>query len=334
MAKTTVSNIITSIKRRFDYDITDSDFDNVVVDTINDALKLLKQWLMDAGLFQEISTSTSFKTVEDQEYVDITKARIVGDVATFTGIANDKIKVIVDGTTYDNISIATCTTIALVVAAINTAVGSTVASASDDGYLVITSATTGATSAVTIADGTTTAQTVVGDLFSVAAERTCTAIADLDEIISISTRDNDYVLEYVSPDKFRELLPDPAGDSSEWPDYYTRIQDRIYFGPQPNNNAFLYIEYLKHITEVTSSSTLPFNNKYDPIIKAVCMWMLSMWLDAKDGNTTMSFGRLMEAMKDQLISSASKNRGMNMQSRSRTEEQFFGPRVPDSGTFT
>lgn len=92
-------------------------------------------------------------------------ARIVGDHNTFTGIAGDKIKVIVDSAVYDDIDVSACNTIAQVVTAINTAVGSVVASVDADGDLVITSPTTGTVSNITIADGTTTAHTCIDRLF-------------------------------------------------------------------------------------------------------------------------------------------------------------------------
>ena len=331
MAKTTITNLIASIKRRFDYDITDADLNTLIIDTINDALKLLKQWLFDAGLLQEVSISTSFKTVEDIEYTDITNARIVGDASTFTGVAGDTLNVTMDGTAYSAISVAASTTIALVVSAINTAVGSTVASASVDGYLVITSLTSGASSSVTIANN---AGTPVTRLFTVAADRTQSGIADVDEIVKIYTKDNDYTLDYVSETKFREFLPDPQTDTAKYPEYFARLQDRIYLGPMPNDNVRLFIDYILDITEVTSTSTLPFKYKYDPLIKAISMWMLSFWLDAKDGSTSLNFQNYMEKMKDNLITNAGKNLGMNQQSRSRYEREIIAPRVPRTGTFT
>lgn len=98
-------------------------------------------------------------------------ATVTGDHATFTGQANDKIKVIIDGTTYDNISISACTTTAAVAAAINAATGHTQASTDSDDYLVITG-----NIHVEIADGTTSGQTVVAELVTDAADRTATAV--------------------------------------------------------------------------------------------------------------------------------------------------------------
>jgi len=98
-------------------------------------------------------------------------AVITGDKTTFAGQAGDKIKVMIDSIEYDDIDISACVTIANVVSAINSAVGSTVASVSTD-FLRITSPTSGDDSNVTIADGTNTTQTVIAELFSVAGNRT------------------------------------------------------------------------------------------------------------------------------------------------------------------
>lgn len=103
-------------------------------------------------------------------------AEITGNLSSFTGQANDKIKVIVDSTTYNNINISTCTTIAMVVAAINVAAGGTVALVAA-GCLKIVSRLSGVSSNVTIADGTGTGQTVVAELFSIPGNRTATGVA-------------------------------------------------------------------------------------------------------------------------------------------------------------
>lgn len=103
-----------------------------------------------------------------------TKAIIVGDCDSFTGEAGDTIKVTVDDDTYDNIDISAAASIANVVTAINTAVGSTVASANSDGFLQLTSPTYGSGSKVSIANGTDTGQSVVAELFTVYSDRSDT----------------------------------------------------------------------------------------------------------------------------------------------------------------
>lgn len=289
MAKTTVTNLITKIARRCDYSsqTTDTGRTNLLVDFINEALHEVKQLFMDYGMYKSImSQVTTFKTIANQEYRIIDKAVIVGNVATFTGTANDKIKVSVDGTDYDDIDVSSCTSIATVVTAINTAVGATVASADANTYLQIISQTTGSTSTVTIADGTNTGQTVIAELFSTAAERTASAIVDLDPNFSMimTERVNDRKLFYITPDRYRELFTDPTSNSSNTPDYFTLMNDRFYFGPRPSAANLIYLDYVKLLTEVTSSSTMPFENKYDPVIIAKCVRLFKEWQD--DTNVT------------------------------------------------
>jgi hypothetical protein len=87
-----------------------------------------------------------------------TPAKLIGDQTTYTYTTADKIKVTIDGTIYDDISLAACSSISDVVTAINTAVGSTVASigAYPDpvGVLVISGILVGTASTAIIADGT------------------------------------------------------------------------------------------------------------------------------------------------------------------------------------
>ena len=94
-------------------------------------------------------------------------AQITGNTLLFTGQAGDKIKVIVDGDIYDDIDISSATSIAEVAVLINAAVGVYVyfATVTVDGYLMLTSPTSGKESNVTIADGTSTTQTCVAEVF-------------------------------------------------------------------------------------------------------------------------------------------------------------------------
>lgn len=71
MAKSTVDNIVAKIKRRSDYDISDTDLDTLIIDIINDSLKVIKQLFLDHNLLDEITAQDSFDTVANQEYVDI-----------------------------------------------------------------------------------------------------------------------------------------------------------------------------------------------------------------------------------------------------------------------
>jgi len=93
MAKTTVADFIAKFKRRVDYDITDSDLDNLMVDIIDDQLKILYQWLSDEGLFIDIGTEVATaKTTADQEYIDLsTILADMGDIIQVSERVNDSI---------------------------------------------------------------------------------------------------------------------------------------------------------------------------------------------------------------------------------------------------
>lgn len=95
-------------------------------------------------------------------------ASIVGDQAAFAGAAGDLLLVTVDSIEYDEIDISGCASIAAVAAAINTAVGTLVASVDGDGYLVITSPSLGDTANVSIDNGTGAARDTVALLFATA----------------------------------------------------------------------------------------------------------------------------------------------------------------------
>ena len=71
VAKSTVSSILTKVKRRADYNIMDSSLDSLIIDMLNDAIKRVRQKLLDRGLFDDISASTTLTTVADQAYVDV-----------------------------------------------------------------------------------------------------------------------------------------------------------------------------------------------------------------------------------------------------------------------
>jgi len=324
--KTAISTLITKIKRKSDYLITDGDLDNLIVDDINSSLKLIKQWLMDYGLYKDVSKSESIKTVEDQEYIDLNIARIVGDTASFTAVAGDKITVTIDGTAYTTAALTGAVLVATVVTAINLAtlaIGD-VASESDDGYLVITSPTSGATSSVTIADNS---GTPASRLFTVAAERTQSAIVDIDEIISLTERTNDQPITLIDYNELKAMYPDPSTYSSTTPDYFSRFVDRLYLGPTPSDNILLYIDYIFQITEITSVSTCPLNNKYDPLIVALGVKALAEFLEPDNASRIASANKNVEFWNKQLITGASKNIGMSRSTASRKPEiPYFSPR--------
>lgn len=331
MSKTAVNTIIARSKRRVDYDIVDSDLDTLLLDIINDCLTQMRQWLFDAGLFTEISASASFQTQESQAFRDITKAVIRGDVASFTGTANDKIKVTIDGTDYDNIDVSASTTIALVVAAINSATSGTQASETTDGFLQIKSETGLSTTAITIADGSGSGQTVIAELFSDSDFRSADAITDLDEIVKLSERNNDLPIDIIKYTTFIELYVDPTAFEQELPDDAARFNDRIYFGPTPSTARLIYIEYEAQHSDVAAGDTLPFKAKYDPIVIQFQRLEFLKWkfMDSPTGVTMINQAeQKLAQLKRDLITVAAKDIGKNRQTKSRREpdQRTGGPR--------
>lgn len=71
MAKTTVATITSDIKALVDYDITDTALDALILKGINLAIKRMKQWFLNEGMYDEIGAHDTFDTTANQEYVDI-----------------------------------------------------------------------------------------------------------------------------------------------------------------------------------------------------------------------------------------------------------------------
>ena len=76
MSKTTISTLLTKIKRRADYDIVDENTDNLLIDMLNDSIKRVKGLLLDRGLFRDISKNGTLTTIASQAYVDLDVAGI------------------------------------------------------------------------------------------------------------------------------------------------------------------------------------------------------------------------------------------------------------------
>lgn len=71
MSKTTVANITSDIKALADYDITDDALDALILVAINLAIKRMKQWFFNEGMYDEIGAHDNFNTTADQEYIDL-----------------------------------------------------------------------------------------------------------------------------------------------------------------------------------------------------------------------------------------------------------------------
>ena len=73
---------------------------------------------------------------------------------------------------------------------------------------------------------------------------------------------------------------------------------------------------------------MPFEDKYDPLIIALCVLELTEWLDASNTAAISVRKAKVEEMKRILVINASKNMGMNRQVKSRRDYMtpYFSPR--------
>ena len=326
MAKTLVDTLVQKVLRRGDYVVSggDTDLNTLIIDAINDSLKRIKQLCYDYELYQDISKQVTFKTIYNQAWIDITNAFIVGNSTTFTGIAGDKLTVTIDGVSSTTADLVTATTVALVASAINTACSATVATVNGLGYLQITSPTSGTTSSVIIANSS---GTPCARLFATSADQSQSAITDLDEILVISERTYKFALMNMEYSDFAAMYPDPDSIRAVVPDIYARWYNRIYFGPTPNANSLLYMDYLFDVTEVVSGNTLPFDNEYDPLIIAMAKVELMEWLDSTNATGIALAKAKVTELRDDLIVKAAKNVKMNRQTSSRRNMiPYFSPR--------
>lgn len=226
MAKTTVTVLTADIKALADYDITDTALDALILKGVNLAINRMKQYFMDAGLFDEIGAHDTFSTVADQEYVDI-----------------------------------------------------------------------------------------------------ATETIDFDQPIVLSERTNDSPIEIIPFKEYREMYPDPSANKSAAPDVAAFFANRLYLGPTPSSVITLYFDYIKIVTKLVSTDTLPYENKYDELVIAITTEYLVKWLDRGNRAAVLTAREDVAIVKSELIVLAAKNIGVNRQVKSRREEMpYFSPR--------
>lgn len=416
MAKSLVNTIVANIKRRADYNITDSDLDSLIIDSLNDNIQLLANILWDNNLTEDITNSNTLRTVPLQSWVDPTLAILTGNCTAFTAIAGDTIRVIIDGTTqnvvltgstsiidvataintafgvsvasvdvngylcissqtagstsavtvsnvvgtpatrlFNNTTILTgnintytpvagdsmtviidsvayvqamagLTTIALIAAAINTTVGSTVADVSSGGYLRIRSLTSGATANVSVMN-TVGGGTPVNRLFAAQPTLQQLAVLDIDELLEASERTYKYSLQIIPYAQLIEMYPDPTAITAAVPDYVARWDNRLYFAPTPNQAILIYLDYQKHISNVALGGTMPFDQSLDSILISSTRADITEWLDPSNVGAVQLARAKAKDLIQQLIIDCAKNVRMNRQCTSRRNTiPYFSPR--------
>jgi hypothetical protein len=76
MSKSTVDEIVDSVKVLVDYNIDDDDLTTLIIKGINFALKRMKQFFLNEGIYRQISGTAELTTTEDQEYIDISSTPV------------------------------------------------------------------------------------------------------------------------------------------------------------------------------------------------------------------------------------------------------------------
>ena len=221
-----METLVADIKILADYNIVDSNLDALILKAINFAVKRMKQYFLDEGMFDEIGAHDTFSTVADQEYIDI-----------------------------------------------------------------------------------------------------ATETIDFDEAIILSERTNDSPIEIISFKEYRERYPDPTANKTATPDVAAFFANRLYLGPTPSGVITLYLDYVKLVTKLTASSTLPYEDKYDELVFAIAIEHLVKWLNRSDRQAVLTAREDVQMLKNDLIVLAVKNIGVNRQVQSRREEvPYFAPR--------
>ncbi len=169
------------------------------------------------------------------------------------------------------------------------------------------------------------------DTFTTTADQEYVDIAaetvDFDQNIKLTERDNDSPIEIISFKEYRETYSNPSSSKSNTPDVAAFFANRLYLGPTPSGVITLYLDYVKLITKLTSSDSLPYEDKYDEVVINGVIWYLVKWLDRTNRTMIVTAKEDFLESKDDLIVKASKNIGENRQIHSRRESiPYFSPR--------
>ncbi len=157
-----------------------------------------------------------------------------------------------------------------------------------------------------------------------------TQLAALDQILIQSERTNDRTIQLIPFTDYRKAFTDPTASSASTPDVAARHFNRIYFGPTPSQALTIIFDYIKFFTDVSAGGTMPFDDKYDPIvINKVAAAIKGDLL--KDFQTSDRFELKGEALINRLIVGATRNFGMNREVSSRRSGAGLGPQADVTG---
>ena len=166
------------------------------------------------------------------------------------------------------------------------------------------------------------------DTFSTVADQEYielgTETVDFDQHMVLSERTNDSIITIIPFSEYRAMYPDPSSDKSGTPDVAAFFANSIYFGPTPSDAITIYFDYIKLVSDVASGGTMPFEDKYDPLIIAMVMEQFVKFLGRNLNEITFAKSEVQE-LKHELIIAAAKNIGLNQQCHSRRGDKF-GPK--------
>lgn len=340
--RTTVQNLINKVKRRIDYNITDSDLDTLLVDCLNDSIKVLRQKLLDRGVQFEIGGSSILYTTATQAYIDISN---VPGACTATLVVAAGL--VTDGAHTYKITFVTadgeseCGAVSNSVTTITTTHGQVALTAipiSTNGDVTARNIyrTTAGTSTyklvAQIANNTATTYTDnLADGSLTTAMPTISTIPSFSDLQRVTERVNYKAIDVIPYAEFIKYYPDPAAYSSSVPDRCAVWNQRIYFGPTPMASLIpIYIEYIRHNADLALTSNLYYENDYDPVLLAYVRLEYLRYFNAQDRTAIKTAEESALRYMDDLVTVAAKNVGQNKQVASRREEYIFGPRLPAS----
>lgn len=341
MAKSSVQNIIDRVKRSgIDYDITDTSLTTNLTDYVNNACKILAEWLKQYGLYYDNVGTLTLTATASQAYIDLEEtpgALTVALAAATPGNVDDgthyyKVTfVTADGETIAGTASAVLTVANKAVAGKGTITAIPLSMHSNVTARKIYRTKAGASTyylLTTISDNTTLVYTDNTADASLGAEApSITTIPSYSDIFKLTERTNDSNIPLIPYDRFIELYADYSANSSATPDYASIYNGRLYLGPTPSAASSIYAEYIKHLVELTTSSNMPFETKYDQLIIAmVCEWW-HRWFDKNNPNAIRMAEENVVKLKQDLIVNASRM-GVTYQARSREEDGWTGPREP------
>lgn len=337
--RTTVQSLVTKIKRRIDYNISDDALDLLLVDCLNDSIKILRQKLIDRGINFEIGGSASLVTTAAQAYIDISNIPDVPTLVSATaagsvdaGVHGYKVTYVTidgesEGSTGANVTVA---------AGDKVTVTLSVSPSSDVTSRKIYRTTAGGSSyklLTTISNNTATTylDNIADSALGTTVCPTISTIPSYSDLVRVTERVNYKAIDIIPYAEFLKFYPDPAAFSSSVPDKCALWNQRLYMGPTPQaSGTTIYIEFIRHDADLALTSNLFYENDYDPVLLAYTRLEYMRFFNAQDRTAIKTAEEAAHEYMDDLVIVAAKNIGQNKQVASRREEYIFGPRLPAS----